>query len=114
MWRFSDDLVRRDSGERFRFEGWKDGGESIALEDRNGGRLPAELVRFGGGETGRIMGVDCDLAFSSISLSPESRLSYTEAVVGCGANMAGGAEGEGGRTVGVSDLIGPSPSGVLR
>lgn len=55
------------------------------------------------------MGVDCDLPCSSFSLSPESRLAYAGAVAGCGANILGGADGEGGLIEGVSVFTGTSP-----
>ena len=76
---------------------------------RTGGRCPVEFVRFGTGEMGRVIGVDCDRPFSSLSLSEESRRSYAGMTVECGANMDGGAEGEGGRTDGVSDLTEECP-----
>ena len=99
-------MIRLDSGDAFlSFAGRKDGGESIAVDARNGGNVPAEEVRFGGGEAGRVMGADCDLVVSSLSLSPEFRLSYEGgAVRACGANMVEGAEGDGGLTMGASAL----------
>jgi hypothetical protein len=45
------------------------------VEARKGGRVPAEEVRLGGGDAGRVMGADWDLAGSSLSLSAELRLS---------------------------------------
>ena len=89
---------------------WNEGGERIAAElPRNGGRFPVEFVRFGTGEMGRVIGVDCDRPFSSFSLSAESLRSYAGTPELCVANMEGGAEGEGGRTDGVSDLTGDGP-----
>jgi len=68
-----------------------------------------EFVRFGMGEMGRVIGVDCERPVSSFSLSAESLRSYAGTAELCGANMDGGAEGEGGRTDGVSDLTGDGP-----
>lgn len=73
---------------------------------KNGGRFPVEFVRLGTGEMGRVIGVDCDRPFSSGSLSVESLRWYVGTLGLCCANMDGGAEGEGGRSDGVSDLIG--------
>jgi hypothetical protein len=57
-----------------------------------------------------VMGVDRDLP---CSLSPELRLSYAGAAEVCGANMLGGADGEGGRIDGVSVFTGTSLPGDL-
>ena len=85
----------------------------MAAEARKGGNVPVEFVRFGRGEAVRVMGVDCDLPCSSFSLSPESRLAYAGAAEGCGANILGGADGEGGLIEGVSVFAETSPPGDL-
>ena len=52
------------------------------------------------------MGVDCDRPCSSCSLSSESCLLYAGASETCGANIEGGADGEGGLTEGFSNFTG--------
>jgi len=60
--RFSEDRGRLESGRPFPAfdgKGWlNDGGERTAPWARKGGRAPVELVRFGGGDAGRVIGVD--------------------------------------------------------
>jgi hypothetical protein len=70
---------------------------------RKFGSVPVEFVRFGLGDGGRFIGADWDRPYSSLSLSPEFRLSYGGCAEPCGANIEGGADGDGGLTDGVSD-----------
>jgi hypothetical protein len=83
----------------------------MADEARKGGNVPVEFVRFGRGEAGRVMGVDCDRPGPSFSLSLESRLAYAGAAEDCVANILGGADGDSGLIEGVSVFTGTSSPG---